>query len=294
MTLGMKASLLVCLGFIVGMTTLLDQVARSAGGLPSPVRSSDVFATTATPPPRQVAVRFAVPSVVERAVEIDAAALAPAYADARPRRRPLPLPPLTGLDPTENPAEVTAPPALANAAVPASSGGGTLVAAATVAAPATGAAVLAQFENVGEPREERVHRVVAGESLSLLASRYYGSAGPDQMALLLAANPQLSDNPDHVRVGDELVIPDPNARRLLARSAEQDGPGSPSSTAVDYVWYVVAARDSVARIAKRELRDEGRWVEIVELNELDRPDRIYPGMRLKLPMDPVVATTRGV
>ena len=51
-------------------------------------------------------------------------------------------------------------------------------------------------------------------------------------------------------------------------------------------WYTIRKRDSLASIARRQLRDHRRWREIAELNELPNANRILPGTRIKLP--PVV------
>jgi nucleoid-associated protein YgaU len=63
--------------------------------------------------------------------------------------------------------------------------------------------------------------------------------------------------------------------------------------------YVVQRYDSLWDIAERHLGNGLRWGEIFELNRnvvqddgsrLENPDRIYPGWRLVLPADAVLAT----
>jgi nucleoid-associated protein YgaU len=49
--------------------------------------------------------------------------------------------------------------------------------------------------------------------------------------------------------------------------------------------YTVVAGDSLSRIAQRELGDASKWRVIYDANrnEIDDPDRIFPGQVLKLP-----------
>jgi nucleoid-associated protein YgaU len=47
--------------------------------------------------------------------------------------------------------------------------------------------------------------------------------------------------------------------------------------------YTIRKRDSLVEIARRFLHDHRRWREIAELNGLRDADRIFPGMRIKLP-----------
>jgi nucleoid-associated protein YgaU len=49
------------------------------------------------------------------------------------------------------------------------------------------------------------HKVEAGETLGSIAKKYYGSAGPKSVALIVAANKGLE--PTKLKVGQELVIP---------------------------------------------------------------------------------------
>ena len=52
--------------------------------------------------------------------------------------------------------------------------------------------------------------------------------------------------------------------------------------------YTVAKGDTLAHIAKHFYGKASRWREIFEANrdQLDDPDRIYPGQVLKIPADP--------
>ena len=49
-------------------------------------------------------------------------------------------------------------------------------------------------------------------------------------------------------------------------------------------WYTIRKNDSLARIARRELKNVRRWPEIVKLNKsLDARKPIHAGTRIKLP-----------
>ena len=56
-------------------------------------------------------------------------------------------------------------------------------------------------------------------------------------------------------------------------------------TAAPYFrWYVVKTGDNVNKIAREQLKNEARYVEILVLNGLSEKDYIYTGQVLKLPM----------
>jgi nucleoid-associated protein YgaU len=57
-----------------------------------------------------------------------------------------------------------------------------------------------------EPVEVRIHEVVAGDTLSALAQKYYGSAG--KYMKIFEANRDILDNPDLIKVGQKLKIPE--------------------------------------------------------------------------------------
>lgn len=53
------------------------------------------------------------------------------------------------------------------------------------------------------------HVVAAGETLSHIALKYYGSASKEKWMIIYEANKNIiGDNPNRIRVGQELVIPD--------------------------------------------------------------------------------------
>jgi nucleoid-associated protein YgaU len=143
------------------------------------------------------------------------------------------------------------------------------------------------------------YKVRKGDSLTKIARREWNSDAKHLVQLLIEANPQLRKRPDLVFVGQELIIPDPTASPALARSPATVGESEPTLAAADNTpkssetrklrWYTIRKRDSLAAIARRFLQDAERWREIAELNQLREPNRILPGMRIRLPVMVVAA-----
>jgi LysM repeat protein len=57
-----------------------------------------------------------------------------------------------------------------------------------------------------EPARERIHEVVAGDTLGAIAKTYYGKAS--LYMKIFEANRDILDNPDLIKVGQKLRIPD--------------------------------------------------------------------------------------
>ncbi|NMA41900.1 MAG: LysM peptidoglycan-binding domain-containing protein [Oligosphaeraceae bacterium] len=53
----------------------------------------------------------------------------------------------------------------------------------------------------------RSHRVSAGDTLSKIAQIYYGSSEPALLRHILMANPELEKNPNQLRIGQRVIIP---------------------------------------------------------------------------------------
>ncbi len=62
-------------------------------------------------------------------------------------------------------------------------------------------------EPPAEAAETVTYKVQKGDTLSAISLRFYGSAG--QWKKILDANPALNGNPNKIRVGQSLTIPDP-------------------------------------------------------------------------------------
>jgi LysM repeat protein len=61
-------------------------------------------------------------------------------------------------------------------------------------------------EPEAEPATERIYEVVSGDTLSGIALKYYGSA--NKYMKIFEANRDILDNPDLIKVGQKLRIPE--------------------------------------------------------------------------------------
>jgi len=79
-------------------------------------------------------------------------------------------------------------------------------------------------------------------------------------------------------------VADRGRSRLNAAGATESR--QPQNRRPEFRWYRVRTRDTLSRIAKRELGDEGRFGEIYSLNKdiIRNKNRIKPGMKIRLPL----------
>ncbi|MGA7616501.1 MAG: LysM peptidoglycan-binding domain-containing protein [Thermoanaerobaculia bacterium] len=64
----------------------------------------------------------------------------------------------------------------------------------------------AGMDPVAAAHEPRIHEVVKGDTLSAIAKKYYGNAG--KYTKIFEANRDILDDPDRIKVGQKLKIPD--------------------------------------------------------------------------------------
>jgi nucleoid-associated protein YgaU len=290
--LSVKLSLCICLGFIGGMTWLVDRVGQPEFALPVNAAAELPVLTAERALEAPALARFAWPSAVEPVAAERADA--PRLVIAPPAETETPvssyLPPLAALE-----SEV---PVVRLASYEADE---VLVAAWPPAEPAVEAAPVVEDAAVAAPVVTE-YVVQRGDSLARIARREWSKAGPEQLELLLAANEHLRERPHRLLAGETIVIPDPAAASSLARSASPKDPVVPSAHAVETAaveapatagaaWYTIQERDTLSSIARRLLNDERRWVEIKRLNGLEKEGRLMPGMRIKLP--PPLALANG-
>ena len=139
----------------------------------------------------------------------------------------------------------------------------------------------------------KTYTVEPGDRLIDIARDEYGDG--KLWKAIVAANPDLED-PDRLLVGQKLKLPPlEQARRLLHPGASAEiakpalrptaQPGGAKTKPTAGTTYVVGPGDSLIKIARNVLGDASRWKEIYEMNrdELDSPDLIVPGMKLRLP-----------
>ncbi|HUQ10771.1 MAG TPA: LysM peptidoglycan-binding domain-containing protein [Steroidobacteraceae bacterium] len=127
----------------------------------------------------------------------------------------------------------------------------------------------------------RSHRVRKGESLASIAQRYGLSAA--RLAEMNGLSPSAS-----LRAGRHLNLPEQLPRLLNASAAPPTAPVVAASTSPENAtgasapaedFYVVRRGDSLQAIAARVRMSEA---ELLRLNALKDPDRLYEGQRLRI------------
>ena len=125
-----------------------------------------------------------------------------------------------------------------------------------------------------ESEERKAYTVVSGDTLYGIAVQHYGDAKFVQT--ITAANPGL--DPNRLRVGDRLVLPEPEK----APGPEKAAGPQPKRDKV----YVVQKSDTLIGIARRVYGDGAMYPKIYEANKdvlSSLNARLYVGMRLRLP-----------
>ncbi len=165
--------------------------------------------------------------------------------------------------------------------------------------------------NAGRPRHKKheapkaglagtTHIVVAGDTLTEIAGKYFGSKSRKNVLAIFEANRAVLSEPDSIRVGMKLVIP----KHQIVSGATKPAPKLASQVAAPKTnrsrkpsrpaahtggtgrWYEIKKNDRYASIARKELGDVGRWREIFELNKakFPNPQLIREGVRIRLPL----------
>jgi len=145
------------------------------------------------------------------------------------------------------------------------------------------------------PPERRTHVVDKGETIWKIAQRHYPGATRETVRAILAANPALKD-PSRLRIGMELVLPQPDAPdEASAKPDAESAPLASGEGPPDVAekpahddsgrWYEVKKGDLYSTIAQEQLGSSKRWRELFELNKDIFPDpaRIQHGVRIRLP-----------
>lgn len=123
--------------------------------------------------------------------------------------------------------------------------------------------------------EKGEYAVNTGDNLWKIAEAQYGS-GYNWVDIAQANN---LENPGHIEVGQELLIPDVTERQpttIKTASNEVANPISGDS-------YTVEKGDNLWDIAVRAYGDGYRWTEIASNNNLDNPSIIHQGNTLTIP-----------
>jgi len=134
-----------------------------------------------------------------------------------------------------------------------------------------------------------VYVVKKNDNLTKIARHVLGAASPEAIQAIYEANREDLKNINHLCVGQQLRIP----KSLDAAAQPRPAPSKPAGNGLAkrsesaYTWYQVRQKDTWSSIARSQLGDRARWRELYELNrgKFPNPNRIRPGVRVKLPAD---------
>lgn len=147
---------------------------------------------------------------------------------------------------------------------------------------------------VAPPAQDRVYVVKAGDSLTHIASAMLPGKGG--MKAIVEANKDILSNPNKLRVGMTLKIPNASSASLVSNTpktaevvVKKNEPDSARATpapgtAVSSSEYVVQSGDTLERIARKLFNDGRKWREVYEWNreQLSDPSRLRAGQTLKI------------
>lgn len=306
MALNVKAALLICMGFIGGMSWVVQRVGAPVIDVPSPLAATTLAegASGAAPETPDADWRAARVGRLARRNMVDAELAAnrvpgEAVALAPHAEIPVRIPPQPELPPlVYDSGMAVADAAELDEVLPAGVDASEVVLIAGAMPPepiVTAAADPATEEAVAAATSAgRVYRVAKGDTLTRIVRRECNSDDRRLLALLVDANPKLRARGGKIMAGEDLVLPDPMAvQRVLAGEARTEvaaaEAAAPVVTAEAPVktggerWYTIQRNDTLERIAQRYLKDGRRWREIAALNRALDPHKIVPGTRIKLP-----------
>ena len=118
------------------------------------------------------------------------------------------------------------------------------------------------------------HKIASGESLWTISEKYYES-GYNWVDI---AQANKIDSPDLISVGQEITIPD-----IQAKVVDGESKVDTASKTTKPSSYTVKEGDSLWDVALENYADGYKWTEIAKLNNLENPDVLTVGQQLKLP-----------
>ena len=147
---------------------------------------------------------------------------------------------------------------------------------------------------IGHQPQQIRHTVRAGENLSKIARKYYDGDG-NMWRSIRDANRGLVGRNGEVRQGAVLVIP---KRSTEAAQAVVEiggaGPGRVGPQRQRVRLITVEPGDSLSELAAKHLGSAGAWKKIMAVNsEINKPEHITPGMKIRIPVDDPDAPTRA-
>ncbi len=132
-------------------------------------------------------------------------------------------------------------------------------------------------------KAERRYKIKSGDTLSSIAEDFYGEER--KWTVIAKANPKL--NPNRLRVGEEIVLPDVAAiakkkaeEAKKAKDAIEKAVGPAGERTV-----IVESGDTLSGISKKVYGKASKWRVIFNANKklLPRPDDLKVGMKLTIP-----------
>jgi len=140
---------------------------------------------------------------------------------------------------------------------------------------------------------ERVHTIQTGDSYWTISRQYYGTARYFQA--LSAFNRVRIPDPRRMRPGMKVAVPtrellESRHATMLPKSAAVAGATRTVGFQIDangHPVYLVGADDTLTGIARSHLGRTSRWIQIYRMNrdQLPSPDKLKPGMALRMPAD---------
>lgn len=307
MALNVKAALALCMTFVAGMSWVLQGIATPERVLRSPLHFGTAVAAQPEAAPESLSdvevaradFSFSQPNALQRERERQP------RPEPRVLSQPIAVPVMLE---TPRLAVEELPPLMRDAAQP--------MDVARVDAETSAPVVAHEREAAPQPPVERrtppdpagrdepalaVHeyKVAPGDTLMRILRREWDTSDERVLQLVLMLNPSVRARQDRILVGETLLLPDAEAVALsLAPSVslgelvtlERELGGATAPAEPEFQWYTIQKRDSLTKIAQRFLDDGRRWREILALNEDLDPDKLFPGMRIKVPATVRVAT----
>jgi len=129
--------------------------------------------------------------------------------------------------------------------------------------------------------EPIVHYIQEDETLAAIARKYYGD--PNAYTRIVEANKKALPNPNVIRPGVRIVIPETSADS--STSSQQRPATRPSQQIKQYDSYTIGEGDTLSSIAKRFFGSAKQWQKVYELNKdvIDNPDRVAAGTTIRVP-----------